>query len=142
MFLQCGMLFLAFADLRVELLKLTRRKVQIESDLGQLAFQHAEAAGESNPQLLHLLGLELAISLSLRGLTLQRVDLSPHFFEDVENAREVVFCRFELCFRKTFLRLETSDPGGLLDHGSAILRLRAEDLTDSSLLDDRVAFRS
>ena len=135
------MAFLAFADLGVQLLKLARRHVQVERDLGQFALQHAETAGQSDAKLRHQFRLQFAVALRLRRLTLQRIHLAADFFQDVEDARQICLGRFELRFGEPLLCLETRDAGGFFDDRAAVLRLGAEDLPDASLLDDRVALR-
>ena len=121
-------------------LKLGGRHVQIERRLCGFALQHAEAAGQRAPQLLHHLGLQLAVALGLRRLPLQGIDLPADFFENVEHAGEVLLRALELGFRQPLLRFELGDAGGFLDHGAPVLRLVAQDLADAALFDDGVAF--
>ena len=64
-----------------------------------------------------------------------------YFVEDIVDAREILLCLFKTQFGETLLRLEACNAGGLFDNGAAIVGLRAKQLANALLLDDRVALR-
>ena len=65
-----------------------------------------------------------------------------YFFENVENTREILLCAFEFRFGQALLGFKFCDPCRFFDNGAPVLRLVAEDLADTALLDNGVAFRS
>ena len=117
-------------------------QVQVERRFGGVALQQAVLAGEHDAQSGFHLGFEFAVALGLGGLPLERIHLAGDFFQDVEDARQILLGAFQLGFGQALAVLELGDAGGLFDHGAAVLRLGAEDLADAPLLDDGVAFRA
>ena len=86
--------------------------------------------------------LQFFVALGFGGLALQRIHLAADFFQNVEDARQVLLRAFELGFGQPLLGFEFGDAGRFFDHGAAVLRFVAEDLADAALLDDGVAFRT
>src|SRR5450631_639674 len=100
-----------------------------------------ELAGEYHPQLgAHLLA-QLGIAFGLAGLALKRVHLPRDFFENIVHAVQIRFGVFEACLRETLLRLEFRDASRFFYDGAAVGRPAAQNLTDASLLDERVRLR-
>ena len=91
-------------------------------------------------QAAHLLA-DFRVAARLRSLPLERCELLFHFDVNVVDARKIYFGGFELGFGEAPLGFEFRDPGGFFDDGAPVGRLRAENLADAALLDDRVGVR-
>ena len=87
------------------------------------------------------LALQLFVPARLGSLALERIHLPSDLFEDVEDAREVLFGAFEFRLGQPAPCLELRDAGGLLDDRTAVLRFRTEELPDAALLDDCLGLR-
>src|SRR5579862_1748599 len=92
--------------------------------------------------MLDHLALQLFVAAGFRSLALERIHLPAYFFENIEDARQILLGAFELGLRQPLLGLEFSNAGRFFDDGAAILRLIAEDLANAALLDDSVTFRA
>src|SRR5258708_32940916 len=101
----------------------------------------SELAGEHDSKFGAHLVAQPGIALGLASLALERVHLPRDFFEDVIHAVEISFGVFESRLGKTLLRLEFRNAGGLFNDGAAVSRTAAQNLTDASLLDERVRLR-
>ncbi len=100
--------------------------------------EYAIAIGELHllpaPQLV----TQASVAPRLGGLPLQRAPLLLDLVDDVVNAGEVLLRGFELELGLTPPALVLRDPGRFFDQLPAIGGAGAQDLTDLSLLDDRV----
>ena len=123
------------ADLLAQLMDLGIEGHALLVHLGELAGQH-------HPQLGAHLVAQSGIALGLAGLALERVHLPRDFFENVVDAVQVRLGVFETRFGETLFRLEFGDSGRLFDDGAAVRRTAAQNLTDASLLDERVRLRA
>ena len=101
-----------------------------------------ELAGEHDPQFLAHLIAQLAITLSFRRLTLERVHLPRDFIKDVVDAREILARLLQPKLGETLLGFESCNSCSFFEDGTAIVRLARENLSDASLFDDRVRLRS
>ena len=79
------------------------------------------------------------ISPRLARLALQRTDLPFDLFNDVADAQQIRFSRFELAQRFALLRLIFCNPGRFFKNRAAIFRARAQDQIDLALLHHRVS---
>ena len=129
-------------NLRGERLIFAGGEIQLDDGFVSLALQRLEAPAESTPQELQHLRLIFVVALRFRRLTLQRVHLAAHFFQDVEDARQILFRALQLRFGQPFARFEFADARGLFNHATAIRGLVAENLPDAALFDDGVTFRT
>ncbi len=134
------MFLLALRHLRGKILELRVRQVQIQRRFRRIALQHPIPRRQRPAQVRDHLGLQFLVASGLGGLALQRIYLPPHFFQNVEHARQVLFRAFQLGFRQPLLGFEFADARGFFDDGPPVLRLVAQDLPDAALLDDGVAF--
>ena len=100
-----------------------------------------ELAGEHHPQLGAHLVAQLGIALGFAGLALERVHLPRDLFEDVVHAVQIRLGVFETRLRETLPRLELRNPSRFFNDGAAVRRTAAQNLTDASLLDERVRLR-
>ena len=82
--------------------------------------------------------MQCLIAPRLARLPLQRTDLTLHFFDDVADAQQIRFGRFEFAQRFLFLRLEFRDPGRFLENTAAIFGSRTQDQVDLALLHDGI----
>ena len=105
---------------------------------GLFGIQLGHPAGKHNPQPGAKLIAQRAVALCLRGLPLQRAHLPRDFVEDVVHARKIRLGRFQPELRQPLLGLEPRNPRGLFEDRAPIERLRAEQLADALLPDDRV----
>src|SRR3979411_1083090 len=101
----------------------------------------SELAGEHDSKFGAHLVAQPGIALGLAGLAFERVHLPRDFFEDVIHAVEIRFSVFEARLGKTLLRLEFRDARSLFNDGAAVRRTAAQNLTDASLLYERVRLR-
>ena len=101
-----------------------------------------ELAGQDNPELRPHFISQTGVALGLRCLTFQRVHLARDFFKDVIHAREILLRIFETGFRKPLFCLEFRDARGFLDDRPAVRWPAAQDLSDTSLLNQCVGFRT
>src|SRR6185312_6897578 len=76
----------------------------------------------------------------LGGLAFERHHLLGDFFEDVVDAREILFRVLETEFGETLFRVEASAAGGFLDDAATVEGLGREQLPDALLADDGVGF--
>ena len=113
----------------------------IGNSLGLLS-QQVVPPGQRQPQLNVQLRLEFLVAARLAGLALQRVRLPADFFQNVENAGQVLAGPFEFRLGQSPLVLEPADAGRFLDDVAAVERLGRQDLADAALLDDGVGFRT
>ena len=88
------------------------------------------------------IGQQGLISPRLPRLPLERADLPFHFLNDVANAKEIRFGRFQLAERFAFLRFVLCDAGSFFEDGTSIFRTRAENQIDLALLHDGVGAAS
>ena len=132
-----GLALSAF-DLLVQLVQLALEDLQLASELVDLLGVFRELlAGHVDIQPAHLLG-QLLVAPGLAGLPLERDDLPLHLADHVGEAQKVGLGVFELAQRLLLVGLVFGDAAGLLEDGAAILRPRAEDLVDLSLLEDGI----
>src|SRR5215831_3224005 len=82
--------------------------------------------------------MQCLIAPRFARLTLQRTDLTLHFLDDVADAQEIRFGRFEFAQRFFFLRLVFGDPSRFLENTAAIFWSRTQDQVDLSLLHDGI----
>ena len=92
---------------------------------GGLEVHLGHAAGENDAEACAQLVAECAVTLGLGGLALERGHLACDFFEDVVDAREILFCGFEAELGEALFRLEAGDAGGLFDDAATVERLGA-----------------
>ena len=114
------------------------RGVEVERTLGGIPLEQSELARKHDAQTPFELGFEFGITLRLGRLPLQRIDLARDLLENVVHPRQVLLGALQLSLRQALASLEFRDPRRLFDHRPPILRLRAEDLPDAPLLDNRV----
>ena len=112
----------------------SRQAFRLEIEFLGLAGQHLAQ------QAAHLLA-DFRVPARLRGLPLERRELLFDFDVNVVDAGKIDLGGFELGFGKAPLRLEFRDSGRFFDDGAPVGRLRAENLADAALLDDRVGVR-
>jgi hypothetical protein len=103
-----------------------------------LVDQHVRASGEHGGEDLAHAVPQFDVTPSLAGLTFQGISLPVHFGKDVVNARKILPRGFQAGFGQLALGFELRNTGGFFDETTAIHGLRAEELPDASLLDDRV----
>ena len=131
----------ALRHLVAERLEFAGGDVQIDRGLGGIALQQAVLAAEHDAQAGIELDFEFAIALGLGCLPLERIHLAGDFLQDVVDARKILLGAFQLGFGQALLGLEPGDSGRFFDDRAPVLRLGTEDLPDTTLLDDGVAFR-
>ncbi len=119
-----------------------RGQVQFDRRLRGIALEQPVLAREGHAQLGFQLRFEFVVALRLRSLPLQRIHLPPDLFEDVVYARQVLLGAFELRLRQPLPGFELGDAGRFLNDRAPVLRLRAQNLPDAALFDDRVALRT
>ena len=83
--------------------------------------------------------MQRLISPRLARLSLQRPNLPLHFLNDVADAQQIRFCRFQFAERFFFLRFVFSDSGRFLKNAAPIFRTRTQDQVDLALLHDGVS---
>jgi hypothetical protein len=91
-------------------------------------------------QAAHLLA-DFRVPPRLGGLPLERRELLFDFDVDVVDAGKIDLRGFQLGFGEAPLGLEFRDSRGLFDDRAPVGGLRAENLADAALLDDRVGVR-
>ena len=77
------------------------RQIQVERRFGRLALQYPEPPGQRPAQLRVHLALHFVVTPRLGRLALQRIHLPADFFENVEDAREILLGAFEFRFGQT-----------------------------------------
>ena len=82
--------------------------------------------------------VQLAISLGLVGLALQRVSLALHLGDHVADTQKVLLRGLELVQGGPFLGLVLHDAGRLLDEDPAIGRPGVDHAADAPLLDEGI----
>ena len=104
--------------------------------------QGFELASQQTAKVGNHFGLQFFPTLGFCSLTLQRIHLAAHFFQNVEHARKIRFGPFQLCFSQTALGFEASDSGRFFNHRAAIVRTAAKNLANTALFNNCVRFRS
>ena len=116
-----------------------RRNLRLQPRL--LGIHGCHAAGQHHAQLAPQLLAHRGKALGLRRLPLQAVHLPRHFFKNVFHARQVLLGAFQAQLCQPLLGLEARNARGLFDNGAPVVRLRAQQLPNALLPDDRVALR-
>ena len=115
------------------------RDLRIEGSA--LLFQLSELAGQNQAQLGTHLFAQFGVALCLGSLPLERIHLARDFLENVIHSRQVLLGLFQARFRQPLLGLELGDAGGFFDDGAAVGGTAAQNLSDASLLDQRIRLR-
>ena len=100
-----------------------------------------DLARQHYPQPRAHLVAQRAVALRLRRLPLQRSHLLRDFLENVVHPRQVLLRLLQPQFGQTLLRFEARNSGSLFDNRAPVMRLRAQQLPDALLADDRVGLR-
>ena len=111
-------LFVASAEISFERIELLARIMRL---------QHAQVR------------MQRLVSPRFACLSLQRTNLSLYLFDDVANAQEIRFRRFQFAQRFALLRFVFCDSGRFLKNCAPIFRPRAQDHVDLALLHHRVS---
>ncbi len=106
-----------------------------------LGIHQRHAARQHHAQPAAQLIAHLRKPLRLRSLPLQAVHLTRHFFKNIVHARQVLLRAFQPQLRQPLLRLEARNPRSLFDNRPPVVWLRAQQLPDPLLPDNRVALR-
>ena len=79
------------------------------------------------------------ITSRFAGLALERPDLALHFFDDVADAQQICFGRFEFTQRFALLRFVFGNAGCFFENRATIFWPRTQDHVDLALLHHRVS---
>ena len=115
---------------------------ELDFELSVFLFDRSELAGQNDTKLSTHLVTEFCVALGLGGLTLQRIHLARDFVKNIVDARKIQLGIFEARFSEALLGFKLCDSGSLFENRPAISWPAAENLADSSLLDERVGFGS
>ena len=96
---------------------------------------------DSGENLAHSIA-QLNITARFSRLALERVSLPVDFSQNVIHAGQILARGFQTRLGKLAFRLELGDSGRLFDQRPAVRRFRAEQLADTTLLDNGVAVRT
>ena len=92
--------------------------------------------------MLQRLGLadlsgDLAITLRLAGLALQRLKLRAELADQIAEALEIGFRRFQAKLGLVPAAMQAGDAGGIFEHAAALLGRGIDDLADAALTHQR-----
>ena len=145
--LDCVTVLRPFTVLRLELLHgfgavlhVLGQRLQLGVEFCAFLINRGKLTRQHHAKLGTHLFAQLGVALGLGGLALQRIHLACHFVENIVHARKVQFGIFEARFGQALLGLELGDSRGLFEDGPSICGAAAENLADSSLLDQSVGF--
>jgi hypothetical protein len=144
-----GELFLGAAPLfkhprqaLVAMLTLQLRLRPMFLDLGETRLDPLELRGGDSPEQAVDLADELLGALRRRRLERERPQTFAHLLLDVAGALDLELDAGELELGAVAALLEGAETGGFLDEGAPLGRLRAQDLLDPALADNRMELGS
>ena len=124
------------------LLHLFAEGIELGVEFGALLLDGGELAGQNQAQFGAHFFAQARIALGFGGLALERIHLARDFVEDVVDAGEVQLGIFQARLGQALLGFEFRDPCGFFENCAAVGGTAAQNLTDASLLDQRVGLRA